>query len=129
MSATLSRIEDERLAGALAVLLALSGLALANLAVEEGENGGLGPFAIGAVLSIVVAAVLFGRVLPAASRPVRAAWWLAGLSVLALAAFWSGLPMVLGVAAAYAGRRASTVAPVAIGLASTAAALVACALG
>lgn len=129
MSATLSRIEDEKLAGLLAVLLALAGIAFANLVVDGDENGGAGPLAVSAAVSFAVAAVLFGRVLPATPRPLRAAWWLAGLSVLTLAAFWSGLPMVLGIAAAYAGSRAQAPAPAAIGVLAAIAGVVACGLG
>ena len=43
--------------------------------------------------------------------------------------FWSGLPFVLGFAAAYCGARAGRAGPVAVGLLVVVAAVVACFIG
>src|ERR1044072_1147705 len=101
---TLHRMQDERLAGGLAVLITTAGLAFANFG-GNGEDGGAGAFAITAGVCAIVAAVLFARVLPRAANPVRLAWILAGLAIVTCVVFWSGLPIVLGMGAAYAGVR------------------------
>ncbi len=128
MTTTLHRIQDERLAGALAMLLPLVALLPANFA-GDGSNGGPAEYAVSAGVCVLIAAVLFWRVLPATADPGRAAWILAGLGVLSLAVFWSGLPFVLGVGAAYAGARAGRTAPVAVGAVVVVLGLVACAIG
>jgi two-component system LytT family sensor kinase len=98
-------IEESRAAGAVALGLALLGAALANF-VASGENGGAAEYAVTAAVLVPLAVVLFGRALPAA-RPGRAAAVLAVLAIVSVAAFWSGVPMLLGVAALSAGARAA----------------------
>jgi hypothetical protein len=105
MSVSLSGITNARLVGPVAIALAVAATAIANFG-GSGDNGGAGPFAICAVVTLAVGALLFARVVPNAvegSRPARAALVLAGLSVLALAAFWSGLPQVIAPAAIVVG--------------------------
>jgi hypothetical protein len=128
MTTTLHRIEDERLAGALALLLVLAGLAFANFG-GDGENGGAGPYAVTAGVCAVLTAVLFGRVLPGTPAPARAAWILAGLALAACLVFWSGLPFVLGMGAVYCGRRAGRAAPAALGALAVLLAFAGCVVG
>jgi hypothetical protein len=112
-------------AGAAAATLTAVALAAANF-VGEG-NGGAGPYAITLVASLAVAVVLFGWAIPRIDRPARAGLIVGILGVLSIAAFWSGLPYVLGPAAIVLGllgrartegRGAATVAVV-LGLLAT----------
>ena len=131
MTTTLHRIQDERLAGALALLItvpALAGLAFANFG-GGGDNGGAGPYAVSVGVCAVLAAVLFGRVLPSTAEPARAAWILAALALLTCVVFWSGLPFVLGMGAIYSGGRAGRSAPAALGALAIVLAFVGCLVG
>ena len=127
MTTTLHRIQDERLAGALALLIAAAALALANFG--SSDNGGAGAYAVCVGVCAVLVAVLFGRVLPQAADPARAAWILAALALAACVVFWSGLPFVLGMGAVYSGGRAGRTAPVALGALAIVLAIVACVIG
>jgi len=122
-------LADGRPAAALALVLTAGGLAFANFAGAEGEHGGPAEYAAGLGVCALVAAVLFGRVLPRAEAPVRLAWGLAAGAVLTVVVFWSGLPVVLGVAAVSAAVRAGAAGPAALGAPATVAALVACVAG
>jgi hypothetical protein len=128
MTTTLHRIRDERLAGALALLIAIAALAVANFA-GDGDNGGTGAYLITLGVCAVLVAVLFGRVLPAVADPARAAWILAALALVACLVFWSGLPFVLGMGAVYCGSRADRTAPAALGALAIALAVVGCIIG
>ena len=125
MTTTLHRIQDERLAGGLAVLLAIGALAAANFS-GSGENGGAGPYAITVAACAIVAAVLFARVLPGAANPARASWILVALAFVSCVVFWSGLPIVLGMAAVYSGLRADRSVPAALGALAVVLGVVAC---
>lgn len=125
---TIHPIQDERLAGGLAVLITIVGLAFANFA-GSGENGGAGPYAVGVVVSAILAAVLFGRVLPSVADPARAGWILAALAFVSCLVFWSGLPFVLGMGAVYCGGRAERTGPVVLGALVVVLALVGCLIG
>lgn len=131
MPTTMSRTLDERLVGAAALLLALAGVAYANFG-GSGDNGGAGPFAITAVVLVLVAALVFGRILPATENPAKVAIWCAAIALVTGLVFWTGLPMLLGVAAVAAGTRshttAGTVAAV-VGALAAIAGLVACIIG
>ena len=81
----------------------------ANFA-DSGENGGAGPYAVCVGVAVILTAVLFGRVLPATDRPLRAAWILAALALVTCLAPWSGLPFTLGIGAVYSGARAGRAA-------------------
>ncbi len=123
---TLHRIQDERIAGTLALVLAAIGLAFANF-VAGGENGGLGPYAVCLGVCAVLAAVLFGRVL---TQPTaRDGWILGGLAFVSCVVVWSGLPFVLGMAALYAGSRAGKAGPAVLGGVVIVLALVGCVIG
>jgi hypothetical protein len=128
MTTTLHRMQDERLASALALLITVGALAFANFA-GDGDNGGVGPYALGVGVSAILAAVLFGRVLPHATDPARAAWILAGLALVSSVVFWSGLPFVFGMGAVYSGGRAERIAPVALGALAIVLSFGACVLG
>jgi hypothetical protein len=128
MTTTLHRMQDERLAGALALLIATGALALANFA-GDGANGGAGPYALGVAVCAVVAIVLFARVLPDTANPARASWILAALALITCLVFWTGLPIVLGMAAVYSGLRASRGAPAALGALAVVLGIIGCAIG
>jgi cation transport ATPase len=128
MTTTLHRIQDERLAAVLALLITIGALAFANFG-GSGDNGGLVPFAVCAGVCAILAAVLFGRVLPGAADPARAAWILAALALATCVVFWSGLPFVLGMGAVYSGGRAGGSAPVALGALAMVLAFAACVIG
>ena len=129
MDTTLTPIRDERLAGGLAVLVAAAALAVANF-TGDGESGGAGAYAVRRrARRRPRRCVLFGRVLPDVANPARAGWILAGLALASCVVFWSGLPFVLGFAAAYCGARAGRAGPVAVGLLVVVAAVVACFIG
>jgi hypothetical protein len=78
---------------------ALTAVALAVANFGGGENGGAGPYAFTLVVSLVVAVALFGWAIPRIERPARAGVITGMLGTLSVAAFWSGLPYVLGPAA------------------------------
>ena len=128
MTTSLHRIQDERLAAALSLLIAAAGLAFANFA-GNGENGGTVTYAVSLGVVAILAALLFTRVLPAAADQARAAWILAGLALVTCAAFWSGLPFVLGMGALYSAGRAGRTAPGALGALAIVAAFAACVVG
>ena len=129
MTTTLHRMQDERLAAGLALLITVVALAVANFA-GDGENGGVGPYVVCVGVSALLAAVLFGRVLPNTADPARTAWILAALGLaIGVVAFWSGLPFVLGMGAVYSGGRAGRNAPVALGALVIVLASVACVIG
>jgi hypothetical protein len=128
MTTTLHRIQDERLAGGLAMLLAIGALAAANFS-DPGENGGAGPYAIGVAACAIVAAVLFARVLPGSGNPARASWILAVLALVTCVVVWTGLPIVLGMGAVYSGLRADRPAPAALGALAVVLGVVGCFVG
>jgi hypothetical protein len=94
---TLSR-NDISLAGLGAALLTAVALAVANFS-GSGDNGGAPEYAVTLAGSLVVAAVLFGWVIPRSERPARVGLIAGLLGVLSLPVFWTGLPFVLGPAA------------------------------
>jgi len=122
---TFSPVRDPRAAGALAVLLAMGGLAFANFA-GSGESGGAGAYAVSVLVVAAVSALLFARVLPNATDPGRAGWILAASALVTCVVFWSGLPFVLGMGAIYSGGQAGRNAPVALGALAIVLALVGC---
>ena len=128
MTTTFQRIQDERLAAVLSLLITVAALAFANFG-GNGDNGGLGPYAVSVGASAILAAVLFLRVLPSTDEPGRAAWILAALAVLTCVAFWSGLPFVLGMGALYSAGRAGIALPGAVGALAIIAAFAASVVG
>jgi hypothetical protein len=135
MSAAVTGISNERLVGPIAAAVAVGALAVANF-VADGDNGGAGPFALSAVITLAVAALLFGRVIPSAregARPGRTALVVAVLAVLTLVVFWSGLPQILAPAAIALGltapRSGESVAAVTLGSVAYALSLVAVFVG
>jgi hypothetical protein len=112
--------------GAFATALALAALAVANFVGGEDENGGGGPFVVTALLAVALVAALFWWYIPRAERPGVAGVAIGALAVASLIAFWSGLPFVLGPAAALLGvlarrrdARAAGLAAIVLGVAAT----------
>ena len=128
MTTTMQQM-DERVAGAVAFVLAACALAFANFTGGSDANGGAAEYAVTLGVCAVVAAVLFGRVLPRTEQPGKVALWCAVLAVLFLAAFWSGLSIVLGAGAMVAGTRSGRTPAVVAGGLAIVAAIVACVLG
>jgi hypothetical protein len=124
---TLHHMRDERLAGGLALLIASGALAVANF--SGGENGGTAPYLITLGGCAIVAAVLFARVLPGTANPARAGWILAALALVTCVVFWTGLPIVLGMAAVYSGLRADRGAPAALGALAVVLGIAGCIIG
>lgn len=86
-------------------LIAASGLVAAELAilagnvnVPSGEKGGLVPAIVTSAVCLALGVALFGGVVSRRPGP-GAALTLGILSLLSVAAFWSGVPLVLGSAA------------------------------
>ena len=109
--------------GLAAAALTAIALAAANFVnADQSENGGGIEYALTLGASLVVALALFGWAIPRSARPDRAGLVVGAIGVLSLAAFWSGLPYVLGPAAVVlglAGRSrgdGSTAATVAVAL-------------
>ncbi|HZB22309.1 MAG TPA: hypothetical protein VE444_00565 [Gaiellaceae bacterium] len=113
MTTTIHRMQNEWLAAGLALVITAVALAFANFG--GGDNGGVGPYVVCVGVSAILAAVLFGRVLPNADDPVRAGWILAAFALVTCVVFWTGLPFVLGMGAIYCGARAGRSAPIALG--------------
>lgn len=117
------------LEGAVAAAAALVGLGFANFSTTEGENGSASDFLVLAPIAVALAAALFLWVLPRTKPDGPARIWFGVLSLLAFPAFWSGLPIVLGVAAVAAARRARSVAWTVVGALAAGASLVVCVIG
>ena len=88
--------------GLAAAVLTAAALAAANFA-GSGENGGGAEYAVTLGGSLILALALFGWVIPRSNRSARAGLIVGLLAILSLAAFWSGLPFVLGPAAVVLG--------------------------
>ena len=86
-----------------AAILAAAALAAANF-TGTGENGGGAAYAITLAVSLLVAVGLFGWVIPRTTRPARTGLVVGVLALLSIAAFWTGLPYVLGPAAVVLGQ-------------------------
>ena len=113
MTTTIHRMQNEWLAAGLALVITTVALAFANF--SGGDNGGVGPYVVCVGVCAILAAVLFGRVLPNAEDPARAGWILAAFALVTCLVFWTGLPFVLGMGAIYCGARAGRNAPIALG--------------
>ncbi|MBA2461592.1 MAG: hypothetical protein H0V45_07510 [Actinobacteria bacterium] len=88
--------------GVAAVVLTAVALAVANF-VGSGDNGGGTEYALTLGGSLLLALALFGWVIPRTDRPARTGLMVGLMAILSLAAFWSGLPYVLGPAAVVLG--------------------------
>jgi hypothetical protein len=95
---------------------ALTGLAAAAVVIlagntgvdhSAGEHGGLADAAVTAGVCLALAGLVFGVLLPRVHGGTRTQVVLAVASVLTLPVFWSGIPAVLGAAAAATGRRST----------------------
>lgn len=77
--------------------LAIAGIVIfaGNYHLAHGENGGLVPAIITAAGCLLLAALLYGAVLPRTRASNRAAVVLGILAVVSLPAFWSGVTPIL----------------------------------
>ncbi|MGN6688036.1 MAG: hypothetical protein ACTHK1_10900 [Actinomycetales bacterium] len=73
-------------------------IAAGNYNVPKGENGGLDEAIQTAILCAIVAAGVFGLVLPRVHTGHRTAVVLGVLTILSVAVFWSGLTPILAAA-------------------------------
>jgi hypothetical protein len=80
---------------------------LGNWHVESGEQGGAGPALFCSVFCLLVAALLFGLVVPRARRLDRTTVVLGVVALLSLAVFWAGVTPVIAAAALAARARSS----------------------
>jgi hypothetical protein len=80
------------------LVLAAVVIGAGNYHVAKGESGGTGPAIVTGILCVVLAAVLFGLVVPRTRGSVRTTLVLGTLSLLSLPAFWSGITPVLAAA-------------------------------
>ena len=84
---------------AVGLVLAAIVIFLGNYNVQPGENGGTSDAIVTAVLCVIVAAVLFGLVVPRFKGREGAVLVLGILTVLSIAVFWSGITPILAAAA------------------------------
>ncbi len=102
MTATTSDVRSPSLVGALAPIgLVVAGIVIfaGNYDVRKGDSGGTGPAIATAVICIVLAAALFGYVVPRARNADRAALVLGIVGFLSVLAFWSGVTPLFAAAA------------------------------
>jgi hypothetical protein len=125
MSAAISGIKSERIAGPIVALIALGALAVANFDKGPGEQGGPAEYALMGTVALLVTALVFGRVIPNARQGARAgrvALIMAVAATLTLVFFWTGLPYVFAPAAILLGsaapRSGESVAAVTLGSAA-----------
>lgn len=131
---TLSRQNITGIGVAAAALTAIA-LAAANF-IGSSDNGGGREYAITLGGSLLLALALFGWFIPRTDRPARIGLIVGLLAILSLAAFWSGLPYVLGPAAvalgllgrARSGSQSQATAAIVLGALATVAGLAAIAL-
>jgi amino acid transporter len=99
-------VPSERTVGVIAVVVAIVGAAFANVINNDpGEEGEWSIFIVSAVLLVPIGAFLFGRVVPRARerQPARTGLVMSILGFLTVAAFWTGLPYLLGAGGAFLG--------------------------
>jgi hypothetical protein len=114
--------------GVAAAILTAVALSAANFAGDSGDNGGAPEYAVTLAVSLLVAIGLFGWAIPRTSRPAMTGLVVGVIALLSVAAYWTGLPYVLGPAAVVLGQlgraRSETRMPatiaVALGLLATA---------
>jgi exosortase/archaeosortase len=101
------------------VAIAVAAAAIGVMAVmfypyNQADDGGPRAILVASALAIAVTAVLFGPVASRAAadpgRAARAALVVAGVAVPSVLLFFTGLPLVVGPAAAYLGREARNAA-------------------
>lgn len=102
MTATTSDVRSPSLVGALAPIgLVVAGIIIfaGNYDVRKGDSGGTRAAIATAVICVVLAAALFGYVVPRARNTNRTALILGIVGFVSLLAFWSGVTPVLAAAA------------------------------
>ena len=110
--------------GLVALAVALVIVFAGNYHVPSGDNGGTGPGIVTGIICVLLAAGLFGYVVPRAKNVQRTALVLGVLGVVSILAFWSGVtPVFAGAALAVAARSENGVSrgtQIAVGLAGVA---------
>jgi hypothetical protein len=94
--------------GLIALVVALVIVVAGNYHVQSGENGGTGPGIVTGIICVLLAAGLFGYVVPRTTNFERTAFILASIAVVSIVAFWSGVTPVLAAAALAVTQRADT---------------------
>jgi hypothetical protein len=131
-SSTQTSADRRPVVAALSVAIAFGSLAFANFG---GGTNDVGPFLVTGAFVLVVAAIVFGWVVPRAverGREPRTALVLAALGLIGLPVFWSGLTQVVVPAAlllGYGSRRPAVVAALALATLAYLAAVLACVVG
>jgi hypothetical protein len=99
-SATGSRTEG-RAAALLAIGVGLGGFVIfaGNTDLKKGDNGGVGPAIVSAVVVLVVAALFWFVVLPKVKNVDRTVVIVSVLAILSIAVFWLGITPLLAAAA------------------------------
>jgi hypothetical protein len=90
--------------GIVAAILTAAALAAANFIGDAGENGGGPEYVVTLAVSLLVAVGLFGWVIPRTTRPAKVGLVVGVIALLSVAAYWTGLPYVLGPAAIVLGQ-------------------------
>ena len=90
--------------GIVAAILTAAALAAANFIGDAGENGGGPEYVVTLAVSLLVAVGLFGWVIPRTTRPAKVGLVVGVIALLSIAAYWTGLPYVLGPAAIVLGQ-------------------------
>lgn len=93
--------------GGAAFVLAILIVVAANWDVRKGENGGTGPALVTAIICLLLAAALFGFVVPRASNVERTTLILGIVAFVSIAVFWSGITPVLAAASVATAARLS----------------------
>jgi hypothetical protein len=89
--------------------VALGGLVIfaANYNVYKGENGGLGPAIVTAIILVTVAALLYFVVVPRVQNVSRSVVILSAVAIVTMLAFWAGATPLVAAAALGVGTRAA----------------------
>lgn len=77
-----------------------------NWDIKKGDNGGLGPAIVTAIILVVLSALLYFVVLPRVQNAERTTIILSVLAIVSILAFWAGVTPLLAAAALAAGARA-----------------------
>jgi hypothetical protein len=104
-AASISRTNRTTMLAGLGVALSAITIVVGNYNVPDGENGGVSQGISTGVFSAIVAAVLFGLVVPRIRKADRATLILGIVTVLSIAVFWSGLTPILAAATVAAADR------------------------
>lgn len=94
--------------GAAGLVMGLVIVVVGNYNVHADENGGTGPAIFSAIVCVVVAAAIFGFVLPRVQNVERSTLILGIVAFVSLVVFWLGVAPIIGAAALAVARRVAT---------------------